>query len=77
VHVHILPRGERGPYSQDKEAMYPALETSEEGLHGDLVARSGAGVSGTSRMVVQKDEDRRSRTDADMETEADWLRSFF
>lgn len=53
--------------------MYPALEASEEGLKRDLESKQRGG----QKFEVMKDEDRRSRTEDEMEKEAEWLKSFF
>jgi bis(5'-adenosyl)-triphosphatase len=55
--------------------MYPALETSEDELHSDLEEK--AKEKGRGKMVVMKDEDRKPRSDEEMEKEAAWLKTFF
>lgn len=74
MHVHIIPRrftGDRFEGANDE--IYPAIEKSEEELpqlqenrHKDI-----------ERLKVDADEDRKPRTLAEMEKEAQWLRSFF
>lgn len=53
--------------------MYPALETSEDELKSDLEEKA----NGRGKMVVIKDEDRKPRTEEEMEKEAMWLKTFF
>ena len=78
VHIHILPRHEAGPYSDNKDDLYPALEANEEGLKGDLENKErGERTGDGARFEVPKDEDRRPRSLAEMEKEAEWLSTFF
>lgn len=64
VHFHLLPRKLKGDrFSENNDAVYPALEKSEASLSEPL--------------KVDADEDRVPRTLKEMEKEAEWLSSFF
>lgn len=78
VHIHILPRHTSGPFSEDKDAMYPALEASEERLGQDLEEQKAERDEAVRKgMEVPKDEDRVPRTEDEMGKEAQWLAGFF
>lgn len=75
VHVHILPRSSTGPFSDNKDDMYPALEAAEEAMQDDLRQQTGPGSQGG--LAVPKDEDRLPRSASQMQKEAEWLMTFF
>ncbi|EGN95150.1 hypothetical protein SERLA73DRAFT_143234 [Serpula lacrymans var. lacrymans S7.3] len=75
VHFHILPRKFKGDFfSGRNDDIYPALEEAEESLPRDL--QSVEQVK-HSRLRVDADDKRETRTMDDMEKEAIWLRTFF
>ena len=83
VHFHILPRKTSGDrFSGDKnDEIYPALEQAEHTLPDDLMAAESVQKLETKPMPQQlkmdADENRTARTMADMEREANWLKTFF
>jgi bis(5'-adenosyl)-triphosphatase len=73
VHVHIIPRkdadlDERG----GKDAVYDIMN-SEEGDIGAHLADAKRQQKSNSAMKVDADEDRKPRSSAEMEKEAQWL----
>ena len=95
VHVHVLPRKRAGrpdggdAFSENNDAVYPALEDSEHALPRDLqrTERETRGeIEGVpeetkanriNRLKVDADEARPPRTMEEMVREADWLRGLF
>lgn len=77
VHFHIIPR-HKADYA-DNDDIYPAMEQSEVQLKGDLEATSRSdGRNGPGKKwEVPQDQDRKPRTEGEMEKEARWLESFF
>ncbi|KAF9074959.1 diadenosine hydrolase [Rhodocollybia butyracea] len=71
VHFHILPRKAVGDRFSNNDDIYPALENSEGSLKSDLQQ------SANQTLKVDADENRKPRTEEEMEREATWLRSFF
>ena len=65
VHVHIIPRKNQD-YSENDE-IYNHLQHSESTLGSTL----------THGFPKIEERDRKSRTDEDMATEAEWLSKFF
>ncbi len=87
VHVHILPRF-KTDFKGKNDDIYPALESSEQGLKGDLQyvegtpSRAGGSAHQNGRREVGegwdvKDEDRKPRSIEEMKEEANWLKGFF
>jgi bis(5'-adenosyl)-triphosphatase len=90
VHVHIIPR-KSTDFNSNNDEIYPRLERSEHDLNDDLRrlkgqlpipngGGGGGGVNGDSPrpvMQVPQDEDRKPRSEEEMQSEADWLASFF
>lgn len=85
VHVHILPRF-KTDFGGKNDDIYPALESSELALAGDLhgqpPSESQEEESKTDKTVgrdwgVPKDEERKPRGMQEMQKEAEWLGSFF
>ncbi|KAF9446111.1 diadenosine 5',5'''-P1,P4-tetraphosphate asymmetrical hydrolase [Macrolepiota fuliginosa MF-IS2] len=73
VHFHLLPRKAVGDrYSNNNDAIYPALEEGEDNLASDL-----AKPQTREPFKVDADEDRLPRSLEEMEQEARWLRTFF
>ncbi|EJC98682.1 diadenosine 5',5'''-P1,P4-tetraphosphate asymmetrical hydrolase [Fomitiporia mediterranea MF3/22] len=93
VHVHVLPRKLPGrpdggdAFSENNDAVYPALEDSEHTLPRDLQAmqrevnkRATKEVEGDKRMnrlKVDADDERPPRTVEEMVREAEWLHGLF
>ncbi|EJU02704.1 HIT-like protein [Dacryopinax primogenitus] len=75
VHVHILPR-RFTDFGGRNDAVYPALETNEAGLPGQLGAGAGKAADEKGRLRMDNDE-REPRSMEEMEKEADWLRGLF
>ncbi|KAF8846166.1 HIT-like protein [Paxillus ammoniavirescens] len=77
VHFHILPRKFEGDFFSEKmDEIYPALERSEASLPRDFA--NVKGVDGRFEpLKVDADENRPPRTLEEMETEANWLQTFF
>ncbi|KAJ3879442.1 diadenosine hydrolase [Lentinula edodes] len=71
VHFHILPRKSVGDHFSNNDEIYPALENSEGSLNMHLQQTA------RQTMKVDADENRKPRTEAEMEQEATWLRTFF
>lgn len=65
-----MPRKLDGDTFANNDDIYPALETSEHGLSDDLRAAY-------KPLKVDADENRPPRTIEEMESEAEWLMSFF
>ncbi|KIK70567.1 hypothetical protein GYMLUDRAFT_147998 [Collybiopsis luxurians FD-317 M1] len=68
VHFHLLPRKSVGDRFSNNDEIYPALEQSEVSLKSNF---SG------NPLRVDADENRKARTEEEMEAEATWLRIFF
>ncbi|KAF5315865.1 hypothetical protein D9611_004944 [Ephemerocybe angulata] len=85
VHFHILPRKAQGDrFSEDKDAIYPELETGEASLMSELhehnEAQKPAGQQQQHKhqpFKVDADEDRKPRSMEEMVKEAAWLKGFF
>lgn len=78
VHFHILPRkldGDR--FSDNNDAIYPAIERSEASLPSELQTMTLQQVPGVQPLKVDADEHRPPRSMDEMEKEAEWLRGFF
>jgi bis(5'-adenosyl)-triphosphatase len=81
VHFHILPRKTQGDtFQSNRDAVYPAIEKAESGLHADLEGVAGdlhrqKPVAGPLKMDA--DVDRKPRELEEMVREAEWLGSFF
>lgn len=73
VHAHIIPR-KSTDYEGDNDKIYPALETAEKQLRGDMVIDS---TQTDTAWNVPLDKDRQPRSLEEMEKEAIWLRSLF
>ncbi|KAJ3869316.1 diadenosine hydrolase [Lentinula novae-zelandiae] len=71
VHFHILPRKSVGDHFSNNDGIYPALENSEGSLNMHLQQTA------SQTMKVDADENRKPRTEAEMEQEATWLKTFF
>ncbi|KAJ4472548.1 diadenosine hydrolase [Lentinula edodes] len=71
VHFHILPRKSVGDHFSNNDEIYPALENSEGSLNMHLQQTA------RQTMKVDADENRKPRTEAEMEQEATWLKTFF
>ncbi|KAJ4477952.1 diadenosine hydrolase [Lentinula lateritia] len=71
VHFHILPRKSVGDHFSNNDEIYPALENSEGSLNMHLQQTA------SQTMKVDADENRKPRTEAEMEQEATWLKTFF
>ncbi|OWZ26513.1 bis(5'-adenosyl)-triphosphatase [Cryptococcus neoformans] len=87
VHIHLIPRNPTD-YDGKNDRIYPLLEQSEEQLHGDLKNSDVPAANGKAehdgqtkaqpgRWEVPKDEDRKPRSMEEMESEANWLASYF
>lgn len=75
VHFHILPRKAQGDrFSEDKDAIYPELETTEASLMSDM--QKGPQQK-HQPFKVDADEDRKPRSIEEMVAEAKWLKDFF
>jgi len=82
--VHILPRFTTD-FNGKNDDIYPALESSEQTLAGDLGARQEAADTPSAQSHsevgrswdVPKDEDRAPRGMDEMQKEAEWLSGFF
>jgi len=75
VHVHIIPRRFTGDkFEGANDDIYPAMEQAEEDLPHQLRI---TGSPQPGQLKVDADEDRKSRALAEMEKEAQWLKSFF
>lgn len=78
VHFHILPRKFKGDfYSDNNDAIYPALERSEGALPSELQTLTLLRNSDVQPLKVDADEHRPPRTIEEMEKEAEWLGGFF
>lgn len=87
VHIHLIPRNPTD-YDGKNDRIYPLLEQSEKQLHGDLKNSDVPAANGKAehdgqtkaqpgRWEVPKDEDRKPRSMEEMESEANWLASYF
>jgi bis(5'-adenosyl)-triphosphatase len=77
VHVHILPRRFKGDkFENANDSIYPAIEESEKNLPHYLLGQKAASTE-VETFKVDADEDRKPRTLEEMESEANWLRSYF
>lgn len=75
VHVHIIPRRFTGDrFEGVNDDIYPAIERAEEDLPHQL---RNTVMHESEKLKVDADEDRKPRTLAEMEGEAQWLSSFF
>lgn len=75
VHFHVMPRKAQGDrFSEDKDAIYPELETTEANLMSDM--QKGPQQK-HQPFKVDADEDRKPRTMDEMVAEANWLKGFF
>ncbi|KAE9409160.1 diadenosine tetraphosphate asymmetrical hydrolase [Gymnopus androsaceus JB14] len=72
VHFHIIPRKTVGDRFSNNDDIYPVLERAEGSLNSDLQQ-----TTSQSTLKVDADENRKPRTEVEMEEEATWLRSFF
>ena len=62
------------------DAVYPAIEEAEAGLHADLeqaVGDSRTRKSAAEPLRVDADAERKPREPEEMVKEAEWLRTFF
>ncbi len=71
VHMHIIPRNITD-FDGNNDEVYPRLEDNERALAGEL-QRSERSAG----MRIPKDEDRRPRSEEEMEAEAQWLAKSF
>ena len=74
VHIHILPRKLVGDRFANNDDIYPALETSEQGLPSAF-AHLHANLPQPT-LKVDADEDRKPRSMEEMEKEARWLETW-
>lgn len=73
IHFHLLPRKAVGDnYSDNNDAVYPALEEGETALASELKKPQTR-----QAFKVDADENRLPRSREEMEAEASWLRTFF
>lgn len=73
VHFHLLPRKAIGDrFADNNDAIYPAIEEGEGKLASSLVKQVQP-----EPFKVDADEARLPRSLAEMEQEAQWLRTFF
>ncbi|KAF7784225.1 hypothetical protein Agabi119p4_390 [Agaricus bisporus var. burnettii] len=73
VHFHLLPRKAIGDrFADNNDAIYPAIEEGEGKLASSLVKQVQP-----EPLKVDADEARLPRSLAEMEQEAQWLRTFF
>jgi bis(5'-adenosyl)-triphosphatase len=78
VHFHVLPRKLKGDRFSDKnDAVYPAIERSEEALPSELQTMALQHDREVQPLKVDADEHRPPRSMDEMEKEAEWLRGFF
>lgn len=83
VHIHLIPRKPTDFPPGESDSIYPALESSERALGGDLKTSSRTKSetkihgSGAGLLVVPKDSERVPRSEEEMAREAAWLGSFF
>lgn len=76
IHVHILPR-QGADFEGVNDRVYPALEKAEQRLAKDMLRETRGESPRTARWDTPADEDRRPRSEEEMEKEALWLsRSF-
>lgn len=71
-----MPR-RRTDFGGDNDSVYPALETHEHHLHGELRSKGSAQGSAVEKWSVPSDEERKARSAEVMEEEARWLASHF
>jgi bis(5'-adenosyl)-triphosphatase len=76
VHIHILPR-RTTDFEGRNDDVYPALEKNEHQLDEAFSTLEKREQGERKVMTIPKDEDRKVRTEEDMETEAKWLAKFF
>jgi bis(5'-adenosyl)-triphosphatase len=76
VHIHILPR-RTTDFGGNNDDVYPALERNEHELNAVLSDSSKHDDYDRKVLQIPKDEDRKVRTEDDMEREAQWLATFF
>ncbi|KAL7419678.1 Dinucleoside triphosphate hydrolase [Cryptotrichosporon argae] len=74
VHVHLIPR--RPGDLEHNDDVYPLLEDAEGALADDLRERESGERVVRPKWDAPKDEDRRPRSDDEMEKEAQWLAAF-
>lgn len=78
VHFHVLPRKSKGDrFSDENDAIYPALERSEGALSSELQTITLWQNTDVQPLRVDADEHRPPRSMDEMEKEVDWLRHFF
>jgi bis(5'-adenosyl)-triphosphatase len=76
VHIHILPR-RTTDFEGRNDDVYPALEKNEHQLDEAFAIVEKKAHGERKVMTIPKDEDRKVRTEEDMEKEAQWLATFF
>lgn len=72
MHFHILPRKSQGDRFANNDDIFPALEKSGIDMADDL--RS---TLPHQTLKVEADESRVARSVEEMESEAQWLKTFF
>ena len=85
MHIHLIPRKPTDFPPEDRDAIYPLLESSERALGGELLAAKAnptermekARKDASGLLVVPRDEDRHPRSEEEMTREAAWLGTFF